>query len=89
MLAYLAAGKLERLVGIWADELAEEEAALVTSGQASAYSAHAQALLSPLSSWAAQVRSRYRHCVARRSRSLSVHERGREQVSSAPFWLPQ
>ncbi|KAF7319788.1 Nucleoporin-interacting protein [Mycena kentingensis (nom. inval.)] len=45
-LAYLAAGKLERLVGIWAEELVEEEAKLLEAGDAgvTAYSARARAL---------------------------------------------
>ncbi|KAL0957912.1 hypothetical protein HGRIS_000093 [Hohenbuehelia grisea] len=46
-LTYLAAGRLERLVNIWMDELVEEEKALVADDAkvaGSAYSAHAQAL---------------------------------------------
>ncbi|KAJ7479966.1 hypothetical protein B0H11DRAFT_1863790 [Mycena galericulata] len=46
-LAYLAAGKLERLVGIWGEEMAEEEAKGLESGvgsSASVYSARARAL---------------------------------------------
>ncbi|KAJ7743820.1 hypothetical protein B0H16DRAFT_1858506 [Mycena metata] len=45
-LAYLAAGKLERLVGIWGEEMAEDEAkGLDGAGtSASVYSAHARAL---------------------------------------------
>ncbi|KAJ7102612.1 transport protein [Mycena belliarum] len=46
-LAYLAAGKLERLVGIWGEQMAEEEAKGLEAGigsSASVYSARAQAL---------------------------------------------
>ncbi|KAF9547194.1 hypothetical protein CPC08DRAFT_675391 [Agrocybe pediades] len=46
-LTYLAAARLERLVGIWADELVQEEKALVNNAQdkiGSYYSAHAHAL---------------------------------------------
>ncbi|KAK7443253.1 protein transport protein S31 [Stygiomarasmius scandens] len=43
-LTYLAAGRLERLVNIWSEELIEEEAALVTQVQGTHYSAHAHAL---------------------------------------------
>ncbi|KAJ7714576.1 hypothetical protein DFH07DRAFT_374457 [Mycena maculata] len=46
-LAYLAAGKLERLVGIWGEEMAEEEAKGLKSGVgsgASVYSARARAI---------------------------------------------
>ncbi|KZV73883.1 hypothetical protein PENSPDRAFT_749733 [Peniophora sp. CONT] len=45
MLAYLAAGRLERLVALWTDELAADERSLLESGvAASAYAAHARAL---------------------------------------------
>ncbi|KAK7038871.1 protein transport protein S31 [Paramarasmius palmivorus] len=45
-LTYLAAARLERLVNIWSEELAEEEAALLNSETApsSNYAAHAHAL---------------------------------------------
>ncbi|KAJ7633702.1 hypothetical protein B0H17DRAFT_995366 [Mycena rosella] len=46
-LAYLAAGKLERLVGIWSEQMAEEEAKGLEAGVgsgASVYSARARAL---------------------------------------------
>ena len=46
-LTYLAAARLERLVSIWADELAEEEKARVSNEKyqnGSSYSAHAHAL---------------------------------------------
>ncbi|KAI0826287.1 hypothetical protein BC629DRAFT_1434747 [Irpex lacteus] len=46
-LTYLAAGRLERLVNIWTEELAEEEAALLDSADnahLSRYTAHALAL---------------------------------------------
>lgn len=47
-LTYLAAARLERLVGIWIDEMAEEEKALLraedVAGGGSRYSAHAHAL---------------------------------------------
>ncbi|KAI0088959.1 hypothetical protein BDY19DRAFT_947002 [Irpex rosettiformis] len=46
-LTYLAAGRLERLINIWTEELAEEEAALLTSpdnAHLSRYTAHALAL---------------------------------------------
>ncbi|KAJ7139389.1 hypothetical protein C8R44DRAFT_693828 [Mycena epipterygia] len=46
-LAYLAAGKLERLVGIWSEEMVEEEAKGLDAGSgsgASVYSARARAL---------------------------------------------
>ncbi|KAF4616865.1 hypothetical protein D9613_008912 [Agrocybe pediades] len=46
-LTYLAAARLERLVGIWADELVQEEKALVNNAQdkiGSYYWAHAHAL---------------------------------------------
>lgn len=49
-LCYLAARKLEKVVGIWADEMREEEEAAIagssTAGQGSRYTAHAQALQS-------------------------------------------
>ncbi|TFK49239.1 hypothetical protein OE88DRAFT_1662672 [Heliocybe sulcata] len=48
-LTYLAAGRLERLVNIWTEELAEEESRLVLGGDAldgSRYTAHAHALQS-------------------------------------------
>ncbi|KAG6820187.1 hypothetical protein H0H93_004180 [Arthromyces matolae] len=48
-LTYLAAARLERLVNIWADELAEEEKSLVADESqppASRFSAHTQALQS-------------------------------------------
>ncbi|KIY53493.1 hypothetical protein FISHEDRAFT_55132 [Fistulina hepatica ATCC 64428] len=44
-LTYLVAARLERLVGIWAEELVEEEHDLVAKGEAH-YSAHAHALQS-------------------------------------------
>jgi protein transport protein SEC31 len=46
-LTYLAAGRLERLVGVWMEELAEEEARLVADerqNDLSRYTAHAYAL---------------------------------------------
>ncbi|KAJ6569435.1 hypothetical protein B0H19DRAFT_1135445 [Mycena capillaripes] len=43
-LAYLAAGKLERLVGIWGEEMVEDETKAHDGGSASAYSARARAL---------------------------------------------
>ncbi|KAJ7294086.1 hypothetical protein C8J57DRAFT_1553850 [Mycena rebaudengoi] len=46
-LAYLAAGKLEKLVGIWGEEMAEDEARALGAGaesSASVYSARARAL---------------------------------------------
>ncbi|KAF7340251.1 Nucleoporin-interacting protein [Mycena venus] len=46
-LAYLAAGKLDRLVGIWGEEMAEDEAKALETGAgsgASVYSARARAL---------------------------------------------
>ncbi|EIN09101.1 WD40 repeat-like protein [Punctularia strigosozonata HHB-11173 SS5] len=43
-LTYLAAGRLERLVNIWVEELAEEEKAREEGEEQSLYSAHAHAL---------------------------------------------
>lgn len=43
-LAYLAAGRLERLVNIWAEELVEEEKSLLSAESATHYGAHALAL---------------------------------------------
>ncbi|KAF5370333.1 hypothetical protein D9758_007002 [Tetrapyrgos nigripes] len=45
-LTYLASARLERLVNIWSEELAEEEAGLVAEGTGSHYSAHVRALQS-------------------------------------------
>ena len=47
MLAYLAAGRLERLINIWIEELTEEEARILadeTASGVSRYTAHAHAL---------------------------------------------
>ncbi|CED83601.1 wd40 repeat-like protein [Phaffia rhodozyma] len=47
MLCYLAARKLEKVVTIWADEMKEEEQAVIAAtGDYSRYAAHAQALQS-------------------------------------------
>ncbi|THU78208.1 hypothetical protein K435DRAFT_888813 [Dendrothele bispora CBS 962.96] len=43
-LTYLASARLERLVNIWSEEMAEEQAALAAERNGSHYSAHAQAL---------------------------------------------
>ncbi|KAJ6498125.1 hypothetical protein C8R47DRAFT_319944 [Mycena vitilis] len=43
-LAYLAAGKLERLVGIWNEELIEDETKALDGSSATVYSARARAL---------------------------------------------
>ena len=46
-LAYLAAGRLEKVVNIWLDEMQEEESSLLEGGDTksgSRYSAHAHAL---------------------------------------------
>ncbi|EEB93071.1 hypothetical protein MPER_08324, partial [Moniliophthora perniciosa FA553] len=43
-LTYLAAARLERLVNIWAEEMTEEETALLNSESSSHFAAHAHAL---------------------------------------------
>ncbi|ESK89135.1 structural molecule [Moniliophthora roreri MCA 2997] len=43
-LTYLAAARLERLVNIWAEEMAEEETTLLNSESSSHFAAHAHAL---------------------------------------------